>query len=83
MPEPQSSMRFHLLAPDVKCPRCGGGLTFIRVRGKYGDLYQCKCRRQVIHHVRKGSKTCGYAVMYSFGTFGEWTPCRERPIPKG
>jgi hypothetical protein len=37
---PGALMRYHLLAPNVKCPSCGGGLTFIRVRG-YGDLYQC------------------------------------------
>jgi hypothetical protein len=73
-------MRLHALASDVKCPVCGDGLTFIRVR-KFGDLYQCKCRRQVIHYVSKGTKTCGYAVMYTFGTFGEWTAC-DMPAAK-
>ena len=34
-------MRFHPLASDVKCPACGADLTFVRVRGGYGDLYQC------------------------------------------
>ena len=72
MPEPP--MRLHPLAPEVKCPVCGDGLTFIRVR-KFGDLYQCKCRRQVIHYVVKRTKTCGYALMYTFGTFGAWTAC--------
>ena len=53
---PEPPMRLHPLAPEVKCPVCGDGLTFIRVR-KFGDLYQCKCRRQVIHYVVKRTKT--------------------------
>ena len=69
-------MYLHLLDPSVKCPACGTGLTFIRVRGGYGDLYQCgQCKHQVMHYVSKGTKTCGYAVMHTFGTFGEWTAC--------
>ena len=71
---PELPMRFHLLAPDVKCPACGGDLRFIRVRG-YGDLYQCACKRQVMHYVSKKTNTCGYAAMYTFGVFGKWTPC--------
>ena len=71
-------MRFHLLAPDVKCPSCGGHLTFIRVRG-YGDLYQCAsggpCRGQVMHYQSKASKACGYAPITHLGTFGAWTAC--------
>ena len=67
---PELPMRFHLLAPDVKCPTCGADLTFVRVRG-YGDLYQCAsggpCRCQVMHY-RKETKTCGYAVLYPLGS---------------
>ena len=80
---PELPMRFHLLAPDVKCPACGGDLTFIRERG-YGDLYQCsssglwKC--QVLHYRRQATKICGYAVLCTHGAlgveaFGEWTAC--------
>ena len=76
---PGLPMRLHLLAPEVKCPACGAGLTFIRVRGGYGDLYQCAsggpCRCQVMHYRDRMTKTCGYAVMYTFGSFGEWTAC--------
>jgi hypothetical protein len=72
-------MRFHPLAPEVKCPRCGGGLTFIRVRGGYGDLYQCasggRCKCQIMHYRSKGAKACGYAVVYTYGATGEWTAC--------
>jgi len=80
-------MRLHPLAPGVKCPSCGAGLTFIRVRGGYGDLYSRAsggpCRCQVMHYRDKMTKTCGYAVMYTFGSFGEWTACREKPASKG
>jgi hypothetical protein len=58
-------MRFHPLAPEVKCSACGGDLMFVRVR-MYGDLYQCvsdPCRRQVMHYKRKDSKTCGFAAL--------------------
>jgi hypothetical protein len=71
-------MRLHLLAPDVNCPACGAGLTFIRVRG-YGDLYRCAsggpCRGQVMHYQRKESKICGYAAITHLGSFGDWTAC--------
>jgi hypothetical protein len=47
-------MRLHALAPEVKCPRCGASLAFIRVRGGYGDLYQCAsagpCKCQIMHY---------------------------------
>ena len=79
---PEFPKRFHLLAPDVKCPSCGGGLTFVRVR-KFADLYQCASKRQVMHYVNKETKTCGYAAMYTFGTFGVWTPCRDLPARSG
>jgi len=79
-------MRLHLLAPNVKCPACGAGLTFIRVRGGYGDLYQCAsgslCKCQVMHYQRKATKTCGYSVLYNYGAFGDWTAC-DMPAPKG
>jgi hypothetical protein len=71
---PEHSMRLHPLAPDVKCPACGDGLGFIRVR-KFGDLYQCACGRQVLHYVSKEAKACGYALMYTFGAFGKWASC--------
>ena len=83
-------MRFHPLAPEVKCPACGGDLTFVRVR-VFGDLYQCssgglpKC--QVLHYRRQKTKTCGYAVLSTHGAlgveaFGEWTAC-DMPAAKG
>jgi hypothetical protein len=81
---PEFPMRFHLLAPDVKCSACGGDLVFVRVRG-YGDLYQCvsdPCRRQVMHYQRKDSKTCGYATLSRNGTFGVWIAC-DMPAAKG
>ena len=71
-------MLFHPLAPDVKCPACGAALTFIRVRGGYGDLYQCSggpCRREVLHYRNKGTRACGYALAYRSGVFGPWTAC--------
>jgi hypothetical protein len=74
-------MQFHPLAPDVKCPTCGAGLTFVRVR-RYGDLYQCAsggpCKREVLHYRNKETQTCGYAPVSGYGVFGEWTACGER-----
>jgi hypothetical protein len=67
-------MRFHPLAPEVKCPRCGGDLVFVRVR-VFGDLYRCKCMRQVMHYRNTDTKTCGYAALYRTGVFGKWTAC--------
>lgn len=80
---PELPMRFHALAPKVKCPACGAGLTFIRVRG-YGDLYQCAsggpCKCRVMHSQNKAAKACGCAVLiFSYGTLGKWTACGERP----
>jgi hypothetical protein len=28
-----------------------------------------------MHYRDKMTKTCGYAVMYTFGSFGVWTAC--------
>jgi hypothetical protein len=82
MPDPP--MRYHALAPDVKCPACGTNLTFVRVRAQ-GDLYQCAsggpCRCHVMHYRKRMTKTCGYAVIYNYG-FGEWTAC-DMPAAKG
>jgi ssDNA-binding Zn-finger/Zn-ribbon topoisomerase 1 len=78
-------MRFHPLASDVKCPACGAGLTFLRVR-RYGDLYQCSdgpCRREVLHYRSKGTKACGYALAYGSGLFGAWTACDVPAAEKG
>ena len=75
---PELPMRFHLLAPDVRCPSCGGGLTFIRVR-RYADLYQCAsdpCKCQVMP---KEAKTCGYAALSPDGGLGKWTACGGGP----
>jgi DNA-directed RNA polymerase subunit RPC12/RpoP len=73
---PEPPMRFHPLAPEVKCPDCGASLTFIRVRGGYGDLYQCvRCKHQVIHYVSKEANTCGYAPVTKYGWPGAWTAC--------
>ena len=36
---PEHPMRLHPLAPEVKCPNCGAGLAFVRVRAQ-GDLYR-------------------------------------------
>ena len=73
---PAPPMRFHLLAPEVKCPNCGAGLVFIRVRGGYGDLYQCgRCKKQVLHYVSKVTNTCGYAPVTKYGWPGTWTAC--------
>jgi len=86
---PERDRLLHLLAPDVKCPACGGDLTFVRVHVS-GDLYQCnsgghpKC--QVLHYGRQKTKTCGYAVLSTHGAlgveaFGEWTAC-DMPAAK-
>jgi hypothetical protein len=74
-------MLLHPLALDVRCPYCGAGLTFLRVR-RYGDLYQCSdgpCRREVLHYWNKGTKACGYALAYGSGVFGAWTACGAKP----
>jgi hypothetical protein len=58
-------MRLHPLAPDVKCPACGGDLRLVRVR-LLADLYECAspCKRQVLHYWTKETQTCGYSVLY-------------------
>ena len=77
-------MRLHLLAPEVKCPNCGAGLVFIRVRGGYGDLYQCgRCRHQVLHYMSKLTNTCGYASVTEYGRPGTWTACAVPTAKKG
>ena len=71
MPEP---LRFHPLAPDVRCPLCGAALAFIRVRA-YGDLYECSggsCSCRVMHYRNPATKTCGWAVLYNHGSLGMW-----------
>jgi hypothetical protein len=74
-------MRLHPLAPDVKCPACGADLVFVR-RRLLADLYECasdgQCKRQVLHYRTKEAQTCGYAVLYTLGRFGEWTACDMR-----
>ena len=76
---PELPMRLHPLASDVKCPACGGALTFVRVRGGYIDVYQCasggRCKCQILHYRSKEVKACGYAVVYRYGEIGEWTAC--------
>jgi hypothetical protein len=82
VPEPRL---LHPLALDVKCPACGAGLRFIRVR-RYGDLYQCSggpCKRQVLHYRNKGTKACGYAPAYGSGKYGAWTACGDKPRAEG
>jgi hypothetical protein len=72
-------MRFHLLAPEVRCPNCSAGLKFLRVRGGR-DLYQCTsgvCKRQVMHYRNNETQTCGYASVFRTGVFGKWTACGE------
>jgi hypothetical protein len=75
---PELSMRLHPLAPDVKCPACGADLVFVR-RRLLADLYECTsggpCKRQVLHYRTKDAQTCGCAVLYNLGRFGEWTAC--------
>jgi hypothetical protein len=81
---PELPMRFHLLAPDVKCPACGADLTFIWARGRR-DLYHCTsgaCKCQVMHYLNKETQTCGYAPVYRSGVFGVWTECGEKPAAK-
>jgi hypothetical protein len=70
-------MLLHPLAPEVKCPACCSGLTFIRVR-VYGDLYQFSggsCGCQVMHYRNPATKTCGWALLYSQGSLGMWVAC--------
>jgi hypothetical protein len=69
-------MRLHPLAPDVKCPACGGDLRLVRVR-LLADLYECAspCKRQVLHYWTKETQTCGYSVLYTWEVFGKWTEC--------
>lgn len=81
MPEP---MLLHPLAPDVKCPACGAALAFLRVRG-YGDLYRCSggsCSCYVMHYRNKAVKTCGFALLYNYGSLGVWVACGEQPVAK-
>jgi hypothetical protein len=81
---PERHMLFHLLPPDVKCPTCDSDLVFVRVRGNC-DLYHCAsggCKCQVMHHLKRATRTCGWAVIYYDGAFGEWTAC-EKPAAKG
>ncbi len=71
-------MRLHPLAPEVKCPTCGAGITFVRVRG-HRDLYQCGlCKCQVMHSLNKA----GYAPLSKYGVAGVWTACGESPAAK-
>jgi hypothetical protein len=81
---PERHMLLHPLPPGVKCPACGAGLTFVRVKG-YGDLYQCGsgglCKCAIFHFQNKGTRACGYVAIYSYGPMGEWTACGE-PAPK-
>ena len=82
---PEFPMRFHPLASDVKCPACGAGLIFTRVR-QYGDVYTCAsrgpCRCQVMHYRDKTTKACGFAISQP-GVFSKWTPCGQAPAAKG
>jgi len=75
---PESRMLLHSLPHEVKCPACGGGLTFVRVR-QYGDLYYCatgaSCRCVVFHFRHKETRACGWAIVTNYGTFGTWTAC--------
>jgi hypothetical protein len=79
---PEIHRRYHLLGPAVKCPACGAGLTFVRVRG-HRDLYSCAsggtCKCHVMHYWNKETKVCGYAVIYNYGPFGLWTVCSDVP----
>ena len=72
---PELPMLLHPLAPGVQCPTCGrAALTFVRVRW-HRDLYQCACKRQVMHYRNKETKACGYASVSNYGVFGAWTAC--------
>ena len=66
-------MKLHPLPAETKCPVCGVGLTFIRVRA-FGDLYHCgsggSCRCAVLHYKRQGSRECGKALLHSDERFG-------------
>jgi len=77
-------MRLHPLSSDVKCPACGAGLTFVRVRG-YGDVYTCAsggpCRCHVMHYRDKTTKVCGFAISQP-GAFSKWTACQQEPAAK-
>jgi hypothetical protein len=75
-------MRLHPLAPEVRCLGCGAGLTFIRVR-KFCDLYQCACKRQVMHYRNKETKACGYVSVSNYGVFGAGTACGVPAAKKG
>jgi hypothetical protein len=76
MPEP--SMRLHPLPPNVRCPRCGAGIAFTRVR-TFADLYTCtsgdRCRCQILHFRSQKTKGCGYCTLSTGGAFGAWTVC--------
>ena len=70
-------MLLHPLAPDVKCPGCGSALVFLRVKG-YGDLYQCcgsPCECRVMHYRNQVTKTCGWALLYTYLSCGMWVAC--------
>jgi hypothetical protein len=77
-------VHLHPLDPSVKCPACGAGLTFIRVRGGYGDLYQCgQCKHQVMHYMSKVTNTCGYAPVTKYEWPGMWTACGDKKEAEG
>ena len=81
---PERHMLLHLLPLDVKCSTCDSDLVFVRVRGNC-DLYHCAsgvCKCEVMHHLNRATRTCGWAVIYYDGAFGEWT-AREKPAAKG
>jgi hypothetical protein len=75
------------LSSAVKCPVCGGGLLFIRVR-KFGDLYHCirgakVCPGVVLHYRRAGTTQCGWARLFDTGRPDEWIRCSEYAEPRG
>jgi hypothetical protein len=76
-------MKFHPLPPDAKCPRCGAGLVFVRVRGG-GDLYRCAsggaCRCDVFHYRSAGGQACGCSVV-TYAELGRWVPCTQSDPP--
>jgi hypothetical protein len=74
-----TQMKVHPLSPDVKCPVCGRGLVFVRVR-VYGGLYRCAhglqaCRGAVVHYRMNGKTACGWAPSLDMGRAG-WTECQ-------
>ena len=73
-------MLFHPLGPEVKCPACGAGLIFTRVR-VFGDLYTCTsgraCKCQVLHYRRKATRTCGTAAVFTAGEMEKWSECGQ------